>query len=398
MFKIYEFHWKAYNRFGQKLTGKQLAENREKVEKHLLQQGFSNIRIQRNFILPQKPKASEITQTIHQLAMLIGAKIPLKTALIMLLENSRNIKLYLWLQNIMQQLESGFILSIALKNHDGFLNAQEIQLIQMGEKSGTLAEMLATIAKNRQQSEQLAKKVKKIMFYPMMILAISLTLSVLMLLFIVPKFADLYSEKAQDLPLLTSILFHLSDFLQHNAYLMISSITIATLLCKFPPQKHRLLPHIKFHLLKLLPVFREIMSHSRLIFFCQNSGLMLKAHLRLDTVLESFCSAENGDLLLASEIQLTLERLKQGYSLSESLPHQLFPHDSLQMINVGEKSGQLSQMLLQISDIYRQKLDYQIDLLSQMLEPFLMLLIGMIVGTILVGLYLPIFDMGAMIE
>lgn len=398
MFKIYEFRWKADNRFGQKLAGKQLGENKEQVEKRLLQQGFSRIRIQRNFILPQNPKVSEITQTINQLAMLIGAKIPLKVSLMMLLENCRNIKLYLWLQSIIQQLESGFALSTALKSHNEFLNTQEIQLIQMGEKSSTLAEMLATIAKNRQQSEQLTKKVKKILFYPLMILTISITLSVLMLLFIVPKFADLYSEKAQDLPLITSLLFRLSDFLQTHFDLLLFSISILVLFGKFFGKKIRLLIRLKWYLLKILPIFREIISNSRLIFFCQNSGLMLKAHLRLDSVLGSFSSPTNSDPLLAQEIGLTLERLKQGYTLAESLPNQLFPTDCLQMITVGEKSGQLAQMLLQISEIYRQKLDYQIDLLSQMLEPLLMLIMGIIVGTILVGLYLPIFDMGAMVE
>lgn len=396
MFKIYEFRWKARDRFGQKIAGKQLDESKEQLEKRLLQQGFSAIRIHRNFVLPQKPKNSEVTQTINQLAMLINAKIPLKASLAMLLENCRNIKLYLWLQSIIQQLESGFAFSSALKNHDQFLNAQEIQLIQMGEKSGTVGEMLSTIAKNRQQSEQLNQKVKKILFYPVMILAISITLSVLMLLFIVPKFADLYGEK--DLPFITAVLFHLSEFLQDYFKALFLGLIFSIFFGKFLPKKHRLLANLKFNLLKRLPIFSEIIAHSRLIFFCQNSGLMLNAHLRLDAVLESFSSAEKSDPQLAHEIHLTLERLKQGYSLAESLPNALFPADTLQMIRVGEKSGQLAPMLLQISEIYRQKLDYQIDLLSQMLEPLLMLVMGIIVGTILVGLYLPIFDMGAMVE
>lgn len=396
MFKIYEFRWKARDRFGQKIAGKQLAQSKEQLEKRLLQQGFSAIRIHHNFILPQKPKNSEVTQTISQLAMLINAKIPLKASLAMLLENCRNIKLYLWLQSIIQQLESGFAFSSALKNHDQFLNAQEIQLIQMGEKSGTVGEMLSTIAQNRQQSEQLNQKVKKILFYPVMILAISITLSVLMLLFIVPKFADLYGEK--DLPFITAVLFRLSEFLQDHFKALFLGLIFSILFGKFLPKKHRLLANLKFNLLKRLPIFSEIIAHSRLIFFCQNSGLMLNAHLRLDAVLESFSSAEKSDPQLAHEIHLTLERLKQGYSLAESLPNALFPADTLQMIRVGEKSGQLAPMLLQISEIYRQKLDYQIDLLSQMLEPLLMLVMGIIVGTILVGLYLPIFDMGAMVE
>lgn len=398
MFKVSEFRWQAHNHFGQKQRGKQLAENRQQVEQYLQQQGFSQIRIQRNFVIPQKPKSSEITQFLHQFALLVNAAIPLKTCLTMLLENCQNSQIYLWLKVVIHQLENGFSLSQSFDKAGKFLSQQEIQLIKIGERSSKLNVILSNIANNRQHNDQLSKKLKKILFYPVMILIISISLSVLMLLFIVPKFAELYDAKSRTLPLITNILFQLSEFLQQNFVKLIIFSVILGIVFSLISKKTHLFTRLKYHFISILPLFKQIHSQARLVFFCQNSGLMLQAHLRLDAVLDSFISNKSDDPILSFELSQTLARLKQGYTLSESLPSHLFPNQVQQMLKVGEKSGKLAEMLLQIAEIYRQKLEYQIDLLSQMLEPILMLVMGLIVGTILVGLYLPIFDMGAMIE
>ncbi|AHG86201.1 Tfp pilus assembly pathway, component PilC [Bibersteinia trehalosi USDA-ARS-USMARC-190] len=398
MFNVYEFRWQARDRFGQKQSGKQLAESTQQLEQRLQQQGFSHIRIQRNFVLPQQPKSSEITQFLQQFALLTNATIPLKLSLTMLLENCQNSKIYLWLRAVIQQLENGFSLAQSFGNTGKFLTQQEIQLIKIGEQSGELNKILSNITQNRQRSEQLNKKLKKILFYPIMILFISISLSVLLLLFIVPKFAELYDAKNRELPLMTKILFYLSDFLQHHFIALLISIISLSLLLYFISKKTQILTRLRAQILSILPLFKQIHLQARLVFFCYNCGLMLQAHLRLDSVLDSFISAKSNDPILSPELSKTLARLKQGYRLSDCLPAHLFPNEVLQMIKVGEQSGKLAEMLLQVSEIYRQKLEYQIDLLSQMLEPLLMLVIGFIVGTILIGLYLPIFDMGAMIE
>lgn len=396
MARVYEFRWKGRNRFGQRLRGKQLAETREQLVQRLSVQGIETTHLQRNFALPSKPKREAITQLLNQFSLLLNASMPLKQSLNILLENTTHIALYRWLKQLLTALENGFSLSQAFAQAGNHLNPQEIQLIQIGEKSGTLSLMLATIVENRFKSEKLAKKVKKILFYPLMILLISLVLSVLLLLFIVPKFAELYQTKEKHLPQLTYFLFELSDFLQHSFEILLLVMVIIGLILFFS-RKQPLLSRLKWRVLNKLPLFGTILREARIILFCQNSGIMLKAHLRLDAVLHSFIQ-QGADPLLSDTIQIALERLKQGYRLNETLNPNLFPTEVLQMIAVGEKSGELAKMLLHISEMYQQKLDYKIDLLSQLLEPMLMLIIGVIVGTILIGLYLPIFEMGAMIE
>lgn len=398
MFKVYEFHWKAVNRFQQKQKGKLLARNQDELEQRLITKGFQQIKISRNFILPKNPKSEEVTQLISQLALLINAKLSLKQALSLILENTQNIKIYLWLEEIIRSIELGYSFSTSLENLNRYLDSQEIQLIKMGEMSGKLGIILENIAKSRSESEKLFSKVKKIMFYPVMVLVIALTLSIGMLVLIVPKFAELYSAKDKTLPFITEVLFFLSNLLIDNYTFMLFLFVLSGILLSFLAKKTTIITKIKYHILSNFPVFKNIIAQSRIIYFTQNVALMLNASLRLDLILETFLSNKQADPILQKECQSVLTLIKQGYAFSECLNTDVFESQTVQMLSVGERSGKLAEMSEYVSQIYKKKLDDQLDILSQLLEPALMVILGGIVGTIIVGLYLPIFDMGSLVE
>ncbi|WP_456069790.1 type II secretion system F family protein [Haemophilus paraphrohaemolyticus] len=398
MFKVYEFHWKAINRFQQKQKGKLLARNQDELEQRLIKKGFQQIKISRNFILPKNPKSEEVTQLISQLALLINARLPLKQALSIILENTQNIKIYLWLEEIIRSVELGYSFSKSLENLNRYLNSQEIQLIKMGEMSGKLGVMLENIAQSRSESEKLFSKVKKIMFYPVMVLTIALTLSIGMLVLIVPKFAELYSAKDKTLPFITEILFFLSNLLVDNYIFLLVLLILSSVLLSFLAKKTTIITKLKYSILSNMLVFKAILSQSRIIYFTQNVALMLNASLRLDLILETFLSNKQADPILQKECLSVLTLIKQGYAFSECLNTEVFESQTVQMLSVGEKSGKLAEMSEYVSQIYKKKLDDQLDILSQLLEPVLMVVLGGIVGTIIVGLYLPIFDMGSLVE
>jgi possible IVSP family type IV (conjugal DNA-protein transfer-virB) secretory pathway pilin biogenesis protein pilC len=398
MFKVYEFHWKAINRFQQKQKGKLLARNQDELEQRLIKKGFQQIKISQNFILPKNPKSEEVTQLISQLALLINAKLPLKQALSIILENTQNIKLYLWFEEIIRSVELGYSFSKSLENLNRYLDSQEIQLIKMGEMSGKLGVILENIAQSRSESEKLFSKVKKIMFYPVMVLTIALTLSIGMLVLIVPKFAELYSAKDKTLPFITEILFFLSNLLVDNYVFLLVLLILSNVLLSFLAKKTTIIPKLKYSILSNMPVFKTILSQSRIVYFTQNVALMLNASLRLDLILETFLSNKQADPILQKECLSVLTLIKQGYAFSECLNTEVFESQTVQMLSVGEKSGKLAEMSEYVSQIYKKKLDDQLDILSQLLEPVLMVVLGGIVGTIIVGLYLPIFDMGSLVE
>ena len=398
MFKVYEFHWKAINRFQQKQKGKLLARNQDELEQRLIKKGFQQIKISQNFILPKNPKSEEVTQLISQLALLINAKLPLKQALSIILENTQNIKLYLWFEEIIRSVELGYSFSKSLENLNRYLDSQEIQLIKMGEMSGKLGVILENIAQSRSESEKLFSKVKKIMFYPVMVLTIALTLSIGMLVLIVPKFAELYSAKDKTLPFITEILFFLSNLLVDNYIFLLVLLILSSVLLSFLAKKTTIITKLKYSILSNMPVFKTILSQSRIVYFTQNVALMLNASLRLDLILETFLSNKQADPILQKECLSVLTLIKQGYAFSECLNTEVFESQTVQMLSVGEKSGKLAEMSEYVSQIYKKKLDDQLDILSQLLEPVLMVVLGGIVGTIIVGLYLPIFDMGSLVE
>lgn len=397
MVSIFEFHWKAKNRFQQKQSGILLAQNHAEAEQKLLAKGYQYIHIQRNFTFSRQPKADEVTQFLAQLALLINASIPFKQALMMQQENCTNIKLYQWLLALNASISSGYSFSASLAKLNLYLSKQEIQLIRMGEQSGKLGVVLENIAKTRNQADKLAKKVRKITFYPLIVLVISCVLTLGLLVFIVPQFADLYMDKAQNLPWLTSLLFSLSAFLRQNGiFLCCGSIVVMGVLLCFA-KKFGNLTACQMRLLSYIPYFNQVIRYTRIIFFTQNLALMLSAHLHLEVALKAFLSEKMHDRLLQEQVRLTLSLLQQGYKFSEGLNPAVFTPQMVQMITIGEKSANLAVMCTQISDIYQLKLDYQIDLLSQLLEPILMLLMGIIIGTVLIGLYLPIFDLGILV-
>ncbi len=398
MFKVYEFHWKAINRFQQKQKGKLLARNQDELEQRLIKKGFQQIKISRNFILSKNPKSEEVTQLISQLALLINAKLPLKQALSIILENTQNIKLYLWFEEIIRSIELGYSFSKSLENLNRYLDSQEILLIKMGEMSGKLGVILENIAQSRSESEKLFSKVKKIMFYPVMVLTIALTLSIGMLVLIVPKFAELYSAKDKTLPFITEILFFLSNLLVDNYVFLLVLLILSSVLLSFLAKKTTIITKLKYSILSNMPVFKTILSQSRIVYFTQNVALMLNASLRLDLILETFLSNKQADPILQKECLSVLTLIKQGYAFSECLNTEVFESQTVQMLSVGEKSGKLAEMSEYVSQIYKKKLDDQLDILSQLLEPVLMVILGGIVGTIIVGLYLPIFDMGSLVE
>ncbi|HBO39565.1 MAG TPA: type II secretion system F family protein, partial [Pasteurellaceae bacterium] len=250
------------------------------------------------------------------------------------------------------------------------------------------------------------RKIQKVLLYPSLVLGISLILTLSLLLFIVPQFAEMYAGD-HELPLFTTLLLSLSDGLHQYFWQLTLSVALSVVFIRTQLKRSLWLNRQKMKLIATLPVFGRIVQLSRLVGFCRSLQLMLQSGIPLNQALQSFLpqikswqtEAElQGDLVLLEEVQSILHWIRQGYTFSASVGSRLFPMQAQQMLQVGEQSGQLSTMLQHIADNYQQRLDHKIDLLSQMLEPILMVIIGGLIGLIMLGMYLPIFNMGALIQ
>ena len=412
MRKLKLFNWHGVNRLQQKQKGTIVAESAVMAQQQLMSRGLQHIKLQQNWQLNSKPKNTEVCALLSQLATLLQAAVPLKNSLQILLQHCTNIALNTWLRQLLKDIESGLAFSQALEKQNvekqnQYLTYQDRQLIKVGEMTGKLPTVCHEIAQHKQQALALQRKIRKILLYPVLVLGISLILTALLLLFIVPQFAAMYDNSSAQLPTFTQILLTLSQGLQdywlHLLICMTLTILFIRARLKYSPWFNRQ----KSRFINATPVLNRIVQLSRLVGFSRSLFLMLQAGVPLNQALQSFLPQNpswqrspnvQGDWLLIEEVQSILHWLQQGYAFSASVSGHIFPLAAQQMLQVGEQSGQLPKMLQFIANDHQQQLDYQIDLLSQMLEPLLMVIIGGLIGLIMLGMYLPIFNMGALVQ
>ena len=401
------FYYQGSNALNQKQKGSIIADTKQQAHFQLISRELTHIKLQQNWQFGAKPKNSEISELLNQLATLLQSAIPLKNSLQILQQNCTQIMLNEWLERLLQSIESGLAFSQAIEQQGKYLTQQEIQLIQVGEMTGKLAEVCTKIAERRTQSLTLQRKLQKIMLYPAMVLGISLSLTLILLLFVVPQFTEMYGENSAELPTLTAVLLAMSQFLQHHFIALMIACTFVIFMLKISLKHSLWLNQKKNALISRMPIWGNIICLSRLISFSHNLQLMLQSGVALTPALNSFLPRQQtwqtqrtlkGDILLQQEVRSILQWVSQGYPFSESVSSHLFPMEAQQMLQIGEKSGKLALMLRHIADNYQEKLNHQIDLLSQLLEPLMMLIIGSLIGIIMMGMYLPIFNMGSVIQ
>ncbi len=412
MRKLKLFKWRGINRLQQKQKGTIVAESAVMAQQQLMSRGLQHIKLQQNWQLNSKPKNAEVCALLSQLATLLQAAVPLKNSLQILLQHCTNIALNAWLRQLLKDIESGLAFSQALEKQtvekqNQYLTYQDRQLIKVGEMTGKLPTVCHEIAQHKQQALALQRKIRKILLYPVLVLGISLILTALLLLFIVPQFAEMYDNSSAQLPTFTQVLLTLSQGLQDYWLHLLICMTLTTLFIRARLKHSPWFNRQKSRFINAMPVLNRIVQLSRLVGFSRSLFLMLQAGVPLNQALQSFLPQNpswqrspnvQGDWLLIEEVQSILHWLQQGYAFSASVSGHIFPLAAQQMLQVGEQSGQLPKMLQFIANDHQQQLDYQIDLLSQMLEPLLMVIIGGLIGLIMLGMYLPIFNMGALVQ
>ena len=401
------FYYQGSNALNQKQKGSIIAETKQQAHFQLISHGLTHIKLQQNWQFGAKPKNSEISELLNQLATLLQSAIPLKNSLQILQQNCTQIMLNEWLERLLQSIESGLAFSQAIEQQGKYLTQQEIQLIQVGEMTGKLSVVCKKIATHRSQSLALQRKLQKIMLYPSMVLGISLLFTLALLLFIVPQFAEMYSGNNAELPTITAILLSISNFLKQNISILLFFAFSFFLFYNFYLKPHTWFHQQKNQLISITPIFGTIQKLSRLVNFSQSLQIMLQAGVPLNQALDSFLPRAQtwqtkktlvNDIVLDKEVRSILQWVSQGYAFSNSVSSELFPMEAQQMLQIGEQSGKLALMLEHIADNYQEKLNHQIDLLSQMLEPLMMVIIGSLIGIIMMGMYLPIFNMGSVIQ
>jgi type IV pilus assembly protein PilC len=382
---------------GKQVKGEIQASNRNEVvsllrKKKLRPISIKNKGIEINLSFGSGIKLQDISRFTRQFSAMTSAGLPLVQCLDILGEQTENKNLASAVKQVSTDIQGGNTLADALQKHPKIFNSLYCNMVAAGEASGSLDVVLSRLAEYQEKSDALRRKIKGAMTYPVVVLVIAVIATVAMLTFVVPTFAQMFTDLGGSLPLPTKIVMTISDFLQHFFLLIIIAGigSFVALSYYYKTENGRL----KIDGLKLkIPIFGDLERKSSIGRFAQTLSTLLSSGVSILDAL-SITAKTAGNKVLEKGILRTLERITGGLTIAEPLKDTgVFPPMVIHMISVGEKTGDLSEMLKKISDFYTEEVDGAVDALTSIIEPVMIVGMGLIVGGILIAMYLPMFDM-----
>lgn len=329
---------------------------------------------------------------IRQFALLIEGDINLIQALSMLQTIYQDSSLGKVIKDIKLQLTSGKSLMQAFQQHPACFNDLFCHLIRVGEQAGSLSEVLNLLANYQEKVEVFRKKITKALTYPCAVLIITLVLTGGLLLFVVPQFETIFTNFDNKLPIPTLLLLKLSHVIEQDYALILFALIGGGILMYYINWAR-----LKYHWDKLqitLPLLGKILKAVIIARLMTTLEITLSAGLVLSEALSTVAGA-TGNQIFVNALHQIKNQITLGNSLTTAMAEtQLFPPLVIQMLKIGENSGKLPSVLKKIAVFYEQESDQALDQLSYLLEPMVMMILGIIIGSLVIALYLPLFNMG----
>jgi type IV pilus assembly protein PilC len=334
----------------------------------------------------------ELATFNRQLADLISAGVPLVKGLAILSKQAAHPALKSITENILQDVQGGLTFAESLGRHPGVFSKLFVAMVRSGEAGGMLGEVLLRLADFSESEEQLRGKIKSVLAYPVVMVVASIAAIFVMFSFVIPKIVDTFKQMEQALPGMTLFLISVSEFFQQWWWLVLGSIAVAAVAAwRFVKTEKGRLAFDK--LVLRIPVVKEIVSKRESARFARTFGSLLKNGVSILTALEivrEVCS----NVIFRAEIERIGEEIKQGAPIAEPLrKSNVFPQVAVNMIATGEETGRLPEVLLRISESYEVEVERQIRTLTSLIEPAIIVSMGLIVGFLVIAMLLPIFTL-----
>jgi len=397
------FQWEGKNKAGQKVTGEVLGENSAIIKAQLRKQGIHPEKIKRKqeglFGMGGGSKAKkiqnkDITVFLRQLATMAKSGVPLMQGLEIVADGLENPAMAQIVLGIKDDVAAGNDFASCLKKYPEQFDTLTCALIESGEQSGALEQMLDRVAIYKEKSEALKQKVSKALKYPIVTLIIAAIVTIILLVKVVPTFESMFASVGGDLPAPTQFVVDMSDWLQANFVVFIGSILGIIFGLKEAIKRSPKLQEEKDKLILKMPVVGEIMQKSAVARFGRVLSTTFSAGVPLVDALESVAEA-SGNFVYREAILKIRDEVATGTQMYMSIKGTgVFPNMVSQMVAIGEESGALDAMLSKVASYYEEEVDNLVDGLTAMIEPIVMAFLGIVVGGMLIAMYLPIFTMG----
>jgi type IV pilus assembly protein PilC len=346
------------------------------------------------FLSNKKPITErDIVIFTRQFSTMVDAGLPLVQCLEILGRQADNPAFGEIIMKIKSDIEAGNNLSEAMRKHPKVFNALYANLVEAGEAGGILDTILSRLANYIEKALALKKKVKSAMVYPGAIVSVAFTVVAFLMIFVIPTFASMFGKGGAELPGPTAIVMDVSNFFRNQWYYIIGGPILFFILFKRVYATERGNIEIDRIALKL-PIFGMLIRKVSTAKFSRTLGTLLSSGVPLIEGMD-ICARTAGNKIVEIAILNAIEAIKEGETIAAPLAREnVFPAMVIQMIDVGESAGALDGMLSKIADFYDEEVDTAVDGMTALLEPMLMVFLGIIVGFIVVAMYLPIFKMG----
>lgn len=393
------YHWHGVIQSGEKVSGIIEANNLSLAKSELRKQGIITRRIvkKRPTLLNRKIKQTDITVLTRQLATLIKAGIPLIRSFDVLENGSSNQRIRNLIKTIRQDVSSGLMLRQALRKHPQFFNALFCSMVDAGEQSGSLETMLDKVATHREKIAAIQKKVVKALVYPIAVILIAILITCGLLIFVIPQFKSLFNGFGAELPAITLFVIRLSNFMIAHGGLIAFITAVIIYGCFHAHNNYPQIAKINHLMILKLPIIGLILQKASIARFSGTLSITLAAGLPLTEALKSVTGV-TGNSLYSNATHKIREQISNGQTMERAMQKTLlFPCFVTQMITIGEESGTLEEMLLKVAHFYEEDVGNAVDTLSSLLEPVIMTILGLLVGSLVIAMYLPIFKLGTVV-
>nr|WP_280522568.1 type II secretion system F family protein [Pseudoxanthomonas indica] len=384
------------------MKGEQASKNANMLRAELRKQGITPN------VVKNKPKPlfgsagrtispKEIAFFSRQLATMMKSGVPIVGSLDIIEGGQKNPRMKKMVGTIRADIEGGSSLHEAISQHPVQFDELYRNLVRAGESAGVLETVLDTIANYKENLEALKGKIKKAMFYPAMTIAVAIIVSAILLIFVVPQFEETFKGFGAELPAFTQMIVAASRFMVAYWWLLLIILVGAIFGTIFFFKRSPAFQHFVDRMILKVPVIGEIMHNSAIARFARTTAVTFRAGVPLVEALDTVAGA-TGNTVYEKAVHRIKDDVAVGYPVNMAMKQtNLFPHMVIQMTAVGEEAGALDTMLFKVAEYYEQEVNNAVDALASLIEPFIMVILGVLVGGMVIGMYLPIFKLAATI-
>jgi len=397
------FIWEGKDKKGAKIKGESNSKSVALVKAELRRQGIIPNKVRK------KPKplfggaagkpitAKDISIIARQLSTMMSAGVPLVQSFDIAARGNDNPRMQELLLNIKADIESGSTMAEALAKYPLQFDELFCNLVQAGEHAGILEDLLDKIATYKEKIESIKGKIKSALFYPAAIIVVAFVITAILLIFVIPQFAEMFSSFGADLPALTQFVVDASDVFINYWYL-IFGIAIGGVFGFIELNRRSITVNHAVQRASLkAPIFGPILEKAAIARFARTLSTMFSAGVPLVEAMTSVAGA-TGNIVFTNATLKMRDEISTGQQLNTSMRQtNLFPNMVVQMVAIGEEAGSIDSMLSKVADIYEEEVDDAVDAISSLMEPVIMVVLGVLIGGMVIAMYLPIFKLGDVI-